>query len=130
MGYRSNVAIAVSKIAYTKSMLKQDLPVMLKGNDTWVIANVNEDAFYWSIEDVKWYESYDDVAEVMAWLGTIETEKETGKSVDSTTGKPYHWEQEQYGFVRIGEEHNDLDELGDPYYFDISFHREIVTPFS
>ncbi len=129
MGYRSDVVIAVTKVAYTKSILKQDLPDMLKGNDSWVVQKDNDMGFFWTIEGIKWYESYPEVQEVMDWLTTIESEEhQSDYIVNGKKQKP--WEQDQYGFLRMGEEYNDIEELGDPYHFDISMCREIVTPFS
>ena len=129
MGYRSDVVIAVTKVAYTKSILKQDLPDMLKGNDSWVVQKDNDMGFFWTIEGIKWYESYPEVQEVMDWLTTIESEEhQSDCMVNGNKQKP--WEQDQYGFLRMGEEYNDIEELGDPYHFDISMCREIVTPFS
>jgi len=96
MGYRSQVAIAFNKKAFYKhvgSAIKdfKDCDQILQTDDTVT--------FIW--EDVKWYSDYDDVKSVMSVIERI------GCSED-------------YGFLRVGEEAGDIENIGSPFDFELN----------
>jgi hypothetical protein len=107
MGYRSTVIIAIDKKVFTSAVLIEDtLPQVLKEEPY----ESNEKGMYWQLESVKWYDSYEDVAEVIRFLDALETE--------------------EYAFVRIGENTDDIVLEGSPYEFDINCYTRVETPFN
>ena len=101
MGYRSQVVIAISLDLYGKN--KKEINKLL--NDAEF--NIGDRAVYFSYDSVKWYESYTDVANVMKFINA---------NID------------ECAFLRLGEEHNDIEELGNCYEFDIYVNRELSWP--
>lgn len=111
MSYRSDVVIGLTKEAYMEGMLKKNLPVLLQG-----LKAVNlegETVFYFFATSWQWYDSYDNVGEVMAWLNTLEPDN-TGAYT--------------YGFLRIGKDLDDTKSLGAPYRFNMYINRELIVP--
>lgn len=102
MGYRSEVAIAVSTEDYNNA------PQNVK------------DAFYEMFDEpeekddiitiyhkdwVKWYDDYKDVQTIESWLNSLNSDN--------------------YGMIRIGEEDADVEYLGDPWQNGLSMIRKI-----
>jgi len=97
MGYRSQVCIGISK-----EVLK-DIPdsIMESFKDCDTI-NQNDKAVTFIWDDVKWYPSYKDVMAVDNMLANL-TEDSEG--------------EDQYGFIRVGEDDGDIESRGTPYEF-------------
>ena len=110
MGYSSEVTIAVMKKVFDEKgfHLKKDL----KDCDNITLISdpdSEEEPFYiFSWNRVKWYDSYPDVSAMMEFLGSIE--------------------EEDYGFVRVGEDTADIIEEGSPYAFEISVKVIVEAP--
>lgn len=94
MGYRSQVVIGFKKTAFFKNV--GDSAESFKDCD---LISESEDNVIFIWEDVKWYDSYKDVQEITAVIR---------KCAD-----------DEYGFVRIGEEDGDIEKLGEPWEFEI-----------
>ena len=62
------------------------------------------EVLYVQCDCVKWYDGYKPVADIMSAIARIENE-------------------ESYGFVRIGEEWNDVETVGYPYDYGLTIHR-------
>ena len=60
-------------------------------------------------EHVKWYENYEDVGMFNKLISFLET----------------HDMCDLYGFIRIGEEYDDIETRGTPYEFDMGICRSI-----
>jgi hypothetical protein len=105
MGYRSNVAIAVTKEIYTEKFLTQKLPRAFNETDETFTTTLG---YYFIWLNLKWYDDFNDVREVMDFLGSLDGE--------------------DYGYIRIGEEYDDIETRGDPYRFDMSPEISISTP--
>ena len=96
MGYRSQVAIAIKKEEFQKhntvklSEALKDCDLVEQGNDHFT--------FIW--EDVKWYPNYADVALIEAVLDEID--------------------DPNYGFVRIGEDDNDIEKKGEYWEYGLN----------
>ena len=113
MWYRSEVVIALNKKLLVDAILDiKPLPSDLAEADTseWIDVNDTEDAMYYTLYDVKWYESYADVREITNYLSSLDTE--------------------DFGFVRTGEDSKDIEIQGDPYEYDIYPVNYIHTPFN
>lgn len=106
MGYRSEVVIGVKEDALSEVM-DEKLKEALRDCDS---IHKKEDKIYFKWEWVKWYSDYDDVKVVMDMLNNLK--------------------HDDYGFLRLGEEHNDTEESGEAYSFGIGLKREIDYPSS
>jgi hypothetical protein len=96
MGYRSDVAIKVKPIHQPAFE-----EILKKAEfDCYHIAPCT--AF---ITDVKWYMEWDKVKLVENWLDTLD--------------------YEDYGFIRLGEDHDDNEIRGDAYSYDMHISRNI-----
>ena len=98
MGYRSEVLIVSDKEEFNFP-----LKVLLAAQDMLRYCEVTEDkqtgrtTYVWN--DVKWYEGYTGVDAIMEFLHSQEND-------------------EDFGFIRIGEEDGDIELLGSPYDFE------------
>lgn len=108
MGYRSQVVIALNKDQYEQDLLLHEaFPSLLREKPVYTC----EDYVIWDWASLKWYEGYPDVKEVDAYFNHLcELETET----------PLH------GFIRVGEDLDDVEILGDPFHFNIDIVREIT----
>lgn len=103
MGYRSEVAIAVSTEDYNyapeevKNALKECLDEPAENTATMVIFHQD-----W----VKWYDDDELVQTIEKWLDTL---------------NPYN-----YGMIRLGEDDNDVQYLGDPWSNGLDYIRKIT----
>lgn len=114
MGYRSDVAIACTKECYIRHAL------LLK--DFNEVSNIkrmeNDDNFYWFFTEWKWYSRYPEVNMFNKFVEeAINYCDETGPYSDY-----------DIGFIRIGEEVDDIEVLGDPYSRGLDVYRSIDTP--
>lgn len=117
MGYRSNVTIAISKYARMQAFVEGNLPKLMQGANS-PPANCEEDAaLYWEFVDIKWYESYPDIKEVITFLDSLE--------YNEALPRLQHG-QAHYGFMRLGEEQEDIEAEGDPYLYGIMLNQEIL----
>lgn len=108
MGYRSQVVIALSIESYTKhSLLIKDLPTLLSENKPQKHEQLK--AVFWSFDEIRWYDAYSDISEIGSFLSELN--------------------EEDYGFIRIGEEINDIDIEGNIYIYDMCVYRELNYPF-
>lgn len=100
MGYRSDIVIAISTEMYNRAFLEGTLPAILKEH----APTKTDTAVYWKLDGFKWYQMYPEVDAVARFLKSIE-ERKDGVG--------------HYGFIRIGEEDDDIVSEGTPWNFDI-----------
>ena len=121
MGYRSDVALAISKdlmprflTVFAKCPEAQAL--VFKDHETMDQDYDGEKTFfvYWS--GIKWYTSYPEIQAIEEFLAECEADdfEELENSYD------------HYRFVRLGEENDDIEEMGELCACDINFRRELV----
>ncbi len=104
MGYRSDVAIGLTKEADVQLRLsdkKLAIQVLDEADDTSKYENHTN----YFLEGVKWYQGYPDVDQVMEFLDSL-----------------HH---DEFGFIRIGENDDDIDIKGDPYEYGIELNRHL-----
>lgn len=101
MGYRSQVAIAIKTKIYHKH--ENELREAMKDCDALLKTEI---AYVISWEYVKWYDSYPSVSSIEAVLAKLD--------------------EEDYGYLRIGEDSGDVEEKGSPWDFDIQINRCIA----
>jgi hypothetical protein len=99
MGYYSQVALAIHKSVLTSEMMD----TINKAEPDLVYVRDNAAIFKW--EHVKWYDSYDDITAIQKIL----------KGLD----------EEEFGFIRIGEDREDIEEIGCPNDFGFEVYYEI-----
>ncbi len=100
MGYRSEVHLVLSaagRVAITVASIK---PELLKEADT--IEELSEGRIHYNWDWVKWYDNYTDVMGVTALMDHFD-------QLENSEHTPF------YGFIRMGEEVDDLERRGDPY---------------
>jgi len=104
MGYRSEVALA----------LCPEADELLQANAKWIpelaelIKDSESDAeerYFWS--SIKWYESFPEIDAINRFLAFLEC---------------HDW---QFGFIRLGEEENDIERMGQPSEYDMFVSRAI-----
>jgi hypothetical protein len=109
MGYRSEVTIAIKKETFIKhSLLAANIPLILIEEQRHEF----EDNYYWNMQSIKWYESFEDVAAVNTFIDNL---------IDH--------DSESAAMSRVGEEIHDVEEIGDTYAFDIQIEAYIHRPF-
>jgi hypothetical protein len=114
MGYRSDVIIVITKYARTLALIENNFPSLLA--KTTPISEDDADVIAWSFENVKWYEGYIEVDEVMTYLDTL----------FHNDGLPkLHGMADHYGFMRIGEDDTDIAYKGEPYIYGITLNRSV-----
>jgi len=131
MGYRSDVVIALTKEIYLKEKILDDGTFPTLFNDEREVLIESIGAYIWVFEGYKWYAGYEDVDQMTAFLEKLEKEHElTGlikpdgsKAAGARTGYPF-------GFLRVGEDSNDIEEHGQPWDFDIFPNTYISYPES
>jgi len=101
MGYRSEVKLAVKKQSYYDH--KELILESIKDCDS---ISETEEAFVFLWESVKWYESYPDVQAITKFMSALESE--------------------DFGFMRIGEDKDDIEEAGEPWEYDIYLVRQFT----
>jgi hypothetical protein len=105
MGYRSDVVIALNKEVYAQHLLLLgEFPTLLRDNSPVI----TETAAYWRLSEIKWYTDYPYIRDVMRLLGSLDTE--------------------QYAFMRIGEDDQDIEHQGEPGDFNIYLSQSIDAP--
>ena len=113
MGYRSDVGFACDPIIkqVVETMAEWDIEfkeLLQCGEDLSC-----DDFGRWRFESVKWYDSFPDVQ-------IVENIMTMCDNVD-TSGLSY----ETYGFIRLGEDHDDSETRGDTCAFDLYINRSI-----
>jgi len=107
MGYRSDLCIAINSEVKAWSLIANNWPSLLDDADR---TDETTCASYYWMDGWKWYESHEEVNAVMKFLDEVENQ------FDENTA---------YGFVRIGEEFEDIEVRGEPWNFGVEIHRAI-----
>ena len=113
MGYRSEVVI-VTKIE-NKELVKL-LQLDEASTDEQYFFSTEDyngkkiECFFTRYEYVKWYDSFPCVNKIMSAMDNIEDE-------------------DSFGFMRVGEDYDDVEILGMPYEFDIQLSRTIEVNY-
>ena len=107
MGYRSDVVIGISKEVKAWALINDNWPSIL--NDADETAEESDASFY-NYQGWKWYDSYPEVRNLSDFFAAVEEQFEKEIS---------------YAFVRLGEEYEDIEVIGQPWDFGIEVHRTI-----
>lgn len=95
MGYRCDVALRfadeIVEVVTAARKLDEALDSAMK------IAEKSDTDYYW--EDVKWYSNYEEVQAVHNLLEILQ--------------------EEDYGMIKVGEQHDDIEYFGDPAGFNM-----------
>jgi len=102
MGYRSDVAISFSKDTVTKIILENQK--VYEELCTWDVKQETANNIYFLDYFIKWYEEYPKVILINEYLDILS--------------------EDDFGFLRIGEDYNDYEEKGTPYNFGLEFKRD------
>ena len=107
MGYRSDVAFACDPIIKDVVETVTEWDKEFKEMVGYAEDMSCDDHGRWRFEDVKWYESYPDVQIIENIMVMCDNVNISGLAYDS------------YGFIRIGEELDDVEMKGDTSAFDL-----------
>jgi len=108
MGYYSDVFIACEKDC------TELIEAIMKAEPTY---HATENYFFCEFTNCKWYESYPMVKAIMSAINNIE-ERECEYMGRKYMALPF-------GYMEIGEEYDDITELGRPYDFGIRLIRNM-----
>jgi len=121
MGYRSEVALAISKdlmprflTVFAKCPEAQAL--VFKDHETMDQDYDGEKTFFVYWGSIKWYTSYPEIQAIEEFLADCELDD--FEDLENS--------YEHYRFVRLGEENDDIEEMGELCACDINFRRELV----
>ena len=113
MGYRSDVGFAcdpiIKQVIETVGDWDKEFKDLLDHGEDMS----PDDHGRWRFEYVKWYEGYPDVQVIENVMVMCDNVDVTGCAYDS------------YGFVRIGEELEDVEMKGEPAMFDLYVNRSL-----
>ena len=123
MGYRSEVALAVSKEAlpHFLSVLAQEpnaVPMVFSHHDTLERNYDGEGTLLVHWSDIKWYDSYPEVQAINSFVEDLEGDLLDGFELPEGEDQGDH-----IRFVRLGEDVNDSEEKGNLHMYDIGFCR-------
>jgi len=102
MGYISNVAVVFSKDTATKMILENQK--VYEELCTWDVKQETSDNVYFLNYFIKWHKEYPKVQLIIDYLNTLN--------------------EDDYGFLRLGEEYDDYEEKGTPYNFGLEFKSD------
>jgi len=113
MGYRSEVAFACDPIIKDVVGTIAEWDEVFKDLIDYAEDLSSDDHGRWRFESAKWYDGYPDVQVVENIMVMCDNVDIPGLAYDS------------YGFIRIGEEYEDIEMKGDPAAFDLYVNRSI-----
>jgi len=99
MGYYSEVVLCIHKDTLDADMiLNPKCPVQLFTEEDKLFHYISKEDEYYLFEfNGKWYVGYPEIDKVMDYIQSLEESK--------------------YGFIRVGEDSGDVEELGEPWEF-------------
>jgi len=117
MGYRSQVVLAMSEelrpFFLTFLVSNPDAKKMVDQADIRASDCIEKGDLVLGWDQIKWYPSYDEVAAMQGFVESLESEdlSEYGEKEGNID-----WGQETFKFIRIGEDHNDIDVVGHGFW--------------
>ena len=125
MGYRSEVALAVSKKAmphFLSVMAKEPevRAMVFKHHDTLREDYDGEGTLFVAWSSIKWYDSFPEIQAINDFVQELESDGIEG--FDLPKGE---WQGEHVRFVRLGENYDDCEERGELCGFDIHVERSL-----
>lgn len=121
MGYRSDVVMAVDRKIYNSLLLLDKIPHLIAKE----VSHTTDSAVYWVFQGVKWWDHYEDVAPYETLMDTLE---EGGPCSALVAECMRERRTDAFGFLRIGEDSDDISQRGSPHDFDIYLHCAIDFP--
>tara|TARA_R110000765_G_scaffold77543_1_gene152371 strand:- start:725 stop:1168 length:444 start_codon:yes stop_codon:yes gene_type:complete len=114
MGYRSTVHV-VTRLD-NKELIAALVAASPDNTEVGVVNSIILESeipvMSFEFHDIKWYESYAEVSAVMTEIDTLITEDK----------------DESFGYIEIGEEDNDITQLGCPFYYNLHMERIVTMP--
>ncbi len=102
MGYRSQVALGLcteaDQLLKANAEMIPELAALIKDSESDA-----PERYFW--DSIKWYESFDEIDAMNRFLAFLEC---------------HDW---QFGFIRLGEEENDIERMGSPSEYDMYVNR-------
>lgn len=124
MSYRSQVHICIEKGLFdVNCAIQPDLLAAFDGARVHHVRHYHQGteyefkAYYWSYHYVKWYDMYNDVQTIMAFLNDL--------MEDDTKPQNPRLANPLFGFIRLGEDVEDTEVLGRPDVFNMYVERSV-----
>ena len=116
MGYRSHVVLAISKhltpfLTLATSQNAEAQALVFKHADQFDRDYGGDKSWLLTWDAIKWYESYEDIQALEKFIQEASND-EYEFEVDGTAEAS----SEHIRFVRVGEDHNDVEMLGDGFW--------------
>lgn len=118
MGYRSDLVIAVHKNIYTRNLITNEFPEILRN----VSPKQHDDAFYWKLDGYKWYTGFPEIDSMETYFDQLDNEDQVISNDEHNSARLC------YGAMRVGEENGDIQEWGSPYDYYITANISIDSP--
>ena len=117
MGYRSNVVLAMSEpikpYFLTLMATNPKAKKFIEEADVFASSKIEEGDFVVAWNGVKWYPSYDEVEAIINFVFDLENHDLSDYGAKSGD---IQWEEELFKFIRIGEDHGDVDVIGTGFW--------------
>jgi len=85
---------------------------MVDGADIFASSHIEKDDIVVGWASIKWYSSYDGVAAIIDFVEDLDGEDLSKYGDDGNIS----WHEEQFKFIRIGEEQGDIDTRGHGFW--------------
>lgn len=116
------IVIAIHKEAFTKYILNNEIPRLLRHVD----GKSYEDALYWRFQDIEWNSTQNEIVE---FFSALEDESQVNIYVTQPGQvKVPLYSKTCYGALRLGDDEGDFESWGAPEDYNIRFIREISVP--
>ena len=124
MGYRSQVVLAISKhltpfLTLATAQNKDAELLVFRDADTFDRDYGGDKSWLLTWDAIKWYESYEDIQALEKFI-----QEATSDEYEFEVDGEAQASSEHIRFVRVGEDHNDVEMLGDGFW-DIYPHTNI-----
>jgi len=128
MGYPSQVVLAVSKDLqpYFLAALASSpraTSLVFKETDCFEKDAYGDETMLMSWSGIKWYDSFEEINAICKFISDCESDELKGWGVEQDEEHGYAYQN--FRFLRIGEDYDDVEDKGEHCYGDIHISREI-----
>jgi len=128
MGYRSQVVLAVSKelkpyFLTALASSQNAASLVFKETDHFEEDGYNDGTMLMSWSGIKWYDSYEEINIIEKFISDCESDDLEGWEAEQNDEDGFAYQN--FRFVRLGEDYDDIVDKGEHLYGEIHISREI-----
>tara|TARA_Y100000034_G_C6809423_1_gene363677 strand:- start:246 stop:638 length:393 start_codon:yes stop_codon:yes gene_type:complete len=128
MGYRSQVVLAVGKelkpyFLAALASSSEAAALVFKHTDRFENDGYDDGVMLMHWSGIKWYDSYEEIDTINKFVNDCENECLEGWSAEQNDDHGYAYQN--FRFLRIGEDYDDIQDKGEFLFGDIYISREI-----